>query len=227
MQRLNYLAMSALVIAGCASSQASREAATPESAATSGTQTEWMRGDMEGMCRSMQVEGTAVSAEEVEGGVALTFTTSNDVVELRRRVANMAKMHGQHGMEMHGEHGMEMHEPAGAGDGPADGGQRSDASQHQSGRMASGMKMPESGMMASGMMMPATTARSEEVEGGARIVLTTQDAADLEKLREHAGQMTERMSSGECLTMSMQGEAAEPPLASSEDHESHHPEGNN
>lgn len=86
------------------------------------------------------------------------------------------------------------------------------------------------GMMAGGMMMPAATSRSEEVEGGARILLTPQDAADLEKLREHARLTTERMSSGQCPMMSMQDmqdEAAEPPPASSEDHESHHTEGGN
>jgi hypothetical protein len=204
MQRLNYSAIGALVIAGCASSQANREATTPAPAATSETQTEGIRGDREGMC-PMQVEGTAVSAEDVEGGVALTFTTSSDVAELRRRVTHMAQMHGQDGMGMHAS--------ADAGDGQAHGGQRSDASQHQG------------GMMASEMMMPAATARSEEVEGGARIVLTPQDAVDLERLREHARHMTERMSSGQCPMMSMQDEAAEPPAASSEDHDSHHPDG--
>lgn len=206
MQRLNHLAMGALVIAGCASTQASREPTTPAPAATSGTQSEGMRGNMQGMC-PMQVEGTVVAAEKVDGGVALTFTTSSDVPELRRRVARMAQMHGQHGMGMHAL--------AGADHGHAHGGQRSDASQHQG------------GMMAGGMMMPAATARSEEVQGGARILLTPQDAADLEKLREHARHMTERMSSGQCPMMSMLGEGAEPPPASSGDHEFHHPEGKN
>jgi hypothetical protein len=204
MQRLKYLAMGALVIAGCASSQASREPTTPAPAATSGMQSEGMRGDMEGMC-PMQVEGTSVAAEDVDGGVALTFTTSSDVAELRRRVARMAQMHGQHGMGMHAR--------AGADHGHAHGGQRGDAGQHQG------------GMMPGGMMMPAATARSEEVESGARIVLTPQDAADLEKLREHARHMTQRMSSGQCPMMSMHGEAAEPPPASSEDHESTIPKG--
>ncbi len=206
MQRLNYLAMSALLIVGCASSQASREATTPAPTATSGTEMQGMRGDMEAMC-PMQVEGTTVNAEDVEGGVAVTFTTSSDIAELRKRVAHLAQMHGQPGMGMHA--------PADAGDGHAHGGKPSDASQHQG------------GMMAGGMMMPAATAQSEEVEGGARILLTPQDAADLDKLREHARHMTERMSSGQCPMMSMQGEAPEPPPASSENHESHHPEGNN
>ncbi len=204
MQRFNYVAMSVLVIAGCASSQANREPTTPAPAATSQAQQEGTRGDMKGMC-PMEVEGTAVNAEDVEGGVALTFTTSTDVAELRRRVAHMAQMHGQHGMGMHAS--------AGAGDGHAHDGQPSDASPHRD------------GMMAGGMMMPAATARSEEVEGGARILLTPQDTADLEKLREHARHMTGRMSPGRCPMKSMHDEAAAPPPAASGDHDSHRPTG--
>ena len=192
MQRLNYLAMSALAISGCASSQASREATTPVPAATCGTQMEGMRGDMKEVC-PMMVGGTAVNAEDVEGGVTLTFTTSSDVAELRRRVAQMAKMHGQHGMGMHAA--------AGAGDGRAHCGQCTDTRQHHGGKMVGGM-------------MPAATASSEEVAGGARILLTPQDAADLEKLREHARQMTELMSSGKCPMMSIHDEAAQPLPAS-------------
>lgn len=186
MQGLNYIAISALVIAGCTSSPAKKETTAPAPAATSGTQSAGMRGDMKAMC-PMQVEGTAVSAEDVEGGVALTFTTSSDVAELRRRVAHMAQKHGQHGMGMHGKG---KHAPAGAGDGHAHGGQGNNAAPHKGGMMAGGMKMP------------AATARSEEVEGGARILLAPKDAAELEKLREHARHMSERMSAGQCPMMS-------------------------
>jgi hypothetical protein len=54
----------------------------------------------------MVMEGVKVSAEEVDGGVALVFTTeSGDVAELRRRGHEMAAHHEQragHGMPMHG-----------------------------------------------------------------------------------------------------------------------------
>ena len=43
----------------------------------------------------MKVPGTGVSVTDTENGIALTLTTkSGDVAELRRRIENMAKMHG-------------------------------------------------------------------------------------------------------------------------------------
>jgi hypothetical protein len=43
----------------------------------------------------MQVEGTRVQVADIEGGAALTFTTTSDVPDLRRRVEQMAQMHQQ------------------------------------------------------------------------------------------------------------------------------------
>lgn len=49
-----------------------------------------MNGDM---C-PMQVAGTTVKSEDIDGGIAVAFTTSTgDVAELRRRVQGMAEMH--------------------------------------------------------------------------------------------------------------------------------------
>ncbi len=49
-----------------------------------------------GMC-PMKVPGATVSATDVEGGVAVAFTTSSgDVAELQRRVHHLADMHGHH-----------------------------------------------------------------------------------------------------------------------------------
>jgi hypothetical protein len=56
-----------------------------------------------------------------------------------------------------------------------------------------------------GMMMPPSSARSEETEGGARLVLTPQNPEDLAKLREHAREHAEKMASGQCPMMSMHG----------------------
>jgi hypothetical protein len=81
-------------------------------------------------------------------------------------------------------------------------------------------------MMRGGMMMPPpSTARSEEIEGGARLVITPRDPGDLAKLREHAGQHAGMLASGRCPMMAMQhGQDAKaaPPSEPSE-HETHHP----
>jgi len=141
-----------------------------------------MGQDMAATC-PMAVEGTTARAEDVEGGAAMAFTTTGDVAELRRRVAHMAEMHQEH----HGE-----------GHGAMMGGGK-------------GMMGDGKGMMGDGMMPPAT-ARSEEIEGGARLVFTPKDAADLPKLREHAHDHAEKMASGQCPMMSMHspGAAAAP-----------------
>jgi len=43
----------------------------------------------------MTVEGTVVEAENIEGGIGLTFTTVGDVAELRRRVRLIARLNGE------------------------------------------------------------------------------------------------------------------------------------
>ena len=60
-------------------------------------------GKMAGMC-PMEVPGTSVAASDVEGGEALSFTTTNpdEVQELRQRVDRIATMHNEH----HGQGGM-------------------------------------------------------------------------------------------------------------------------
>jgi hypothetical protein len=65
------------------------------------------------------------------------------------------------------------------------------------------------GMMGGGKGMPPATARSEEIDGGARLVFTPRDPADLPKLREHARQHAEKMASGQCPMMSMHDLGAE------------------
>jgi hypothetical protein len=47
---------------------------------------------MDGIC-PMSVQGTTVTASDIDGGIALTFVTpTGDVSELRRRVHRMAEM---------------------------------------------------------------------------------------------------------------------------------------
>lgn len=131
---------------------------------------------MQGMC-PMAVEGTTARAEDVEGGVAMVFTTTGEVEELRRRVAHMAQMHDAH----HGRAG---------------------------GTGMHGMMMGED--------MPSASARTEDVDGGSRVVLTPQDPADLATLRELVRAHAEKMNAGECPMMS--GSDAPAP----EGHEGHH-----
>jgi hypothetical protein len=198
------LFVSVLTLAGCASSQAAQPptAAAP-AAATEAPPGHGMGHDMAGSC-PMEVEGTTARAEDVEGGAAMAFTTTGDVAELRRRVAHMVEMHEMH----HGEgHGAMM----GGGDdkGMMAGGDDKGmmAGGDDKGMMAGG---DDKGMMGGGMMMPPATARSEEIEGGARLVFIPKDPADLPKLREHARQHAEKMASGQCPMMHGHGAPGAP-----------------
>jgi hypothetical protein len=218
----------ALALGGCASSQAREQPTTaePEASPPAAQQEPGMRGgmmgrEMAGMC-PMAVEGTTARAGDVEGGAAIVFTTTGDVSELRRRVARMAQMHNEMHNRHHGEghgHGMGMHGAQGGSGGHQHGGAQ-DGDEPARGGMQGGM-----GMMGGGMRMPPSTARSEEVEGGARLVLTPRDPADLAKLREHVRQHGEMMASGRCPMMSNQhgqGSEATSPSEPNE-HEAHHP----
>lgn len=71
--------------------------------------------DMEGMAGMcpMKVTGTTATADDVEGGVALRFTTTGDVAELERRVAAMAEMHTRRGAMMRRGQGMSSSEDEG------------------------------------------------------------------------------------------------------------------
>lgn len=107
----------------------------------------------------LQIPGTTVTSADVEGGVALAFTTlTGDAAELRRRVQRMTETHHQH---------------------------------HTGGVMGMG---------------PPSTASSEDIEGGARLILKPQDPAQLEALRQHARSHAARMAEGECPMASRLGE---------------------
>lgn len=119
-------------------------------------------GEMTGMGCPAAVPGTEVSVENTPDGVALSFTSTNDVAEVRRRTRAMAAMH---------EHMME-----------------------------------SGGMMEPGeMMMVPSSARAEEIDGGARIVLTPTDPAQLAALRAHVHAHANQMASGHCRMMKHHG----------------------
>ena len=182
------------VAAGCASTSGERPAPA-ESAATAPAHEHGM-GAM-AMC-PMQVPGTTATTADVEGGVALSFTTSTDVADGRQRVRRMAEMHNQH------HSGGMMMGPQGAGSAPGE-------HEHERGACCGGERV--SGGM---MMVPAATASVEDVQGGARLVLRPRDPAQLEALREHVRMHAARMAQGECPMMA-------PPPSGDGGHEAHHP----
>jgi hypothetical protein len=139
----------------------------------------------------------------------VVFTTTGDVVELRRRVRLMAEMHDKH-------RGGEANEGMTMGGGMMDGG-TTDAGMTKDGGMM--------GMMGGGMM-PASTARAEDVEGGARLLLTPRDLDELGALRAHGRQHVSQMSSGKCPMMSMHPDAPDATAPAPSDHAAHHQKGN-
>jgi hypothetical protein len=149
-------------------------------------------GMMGGDACPMQVPGTTVTANDVEGGVALEFKTTGDVAALRQRVQRMQAMHEHQaggGMMMGGAPSAGSGTPPGQGENaaPAPG-------QAQGGRQMGGMQR-------GGMMMPPATAAVEDIEGGARLVLRPKDPLQLAMLREHTRMRATRMASGQCPMM--------------------------
>lgn len=124
----------------------------------------------------MVVPNAKVEVEDTEDGIALTFTTdSQEVDDLRKRVESMAGMY-----EMHRGHGSMMW--------------------HHMREGASGMGMHGKGRghMAMSGPMPSAKATVENIDNGARLLLTPQNSEELGKLREHVRAHQQRMGSGEC-----------------------------
>jgi hypothetical protein len=185
-----FVATTLLSLAGCASSQSN--ARTEASAQAQGGES---AQPICAMC-PMKVEGTQAAASDVEGGVALTFTTATgDVEALRAQVARMAERHNAH------------HAGASSPDAPAQGccqqaGQGPHGPGHHGRHPAMGKAM--------GMPMMAAKASVEEVPGGARMVLTPNDPANLGTLRQHVHQHAGMMSKGGCSCPAMKA-AGRPP----------------
>ncbi len=163
------------MMAGHAAHAAPAGAAQASNAAPEGM------GAMPAEACPMAVPGTRVAAADTPGGESVTFTTTPDrAADLRARVHAMVDMHNRHG-EGGGKEGMRdgMH----------------------GGMMMGGGSMGPSGAGADqmSMMPPPSRAAVEDVEGGARIVVTPNDPADLDRLRSavlmHAQHMQE---SGTC-----------------------------
>jgi len=136
-------ATSFALLAGCAHSAPSAAAApAPERA-----------GAMMAMC-PMGVPGTTVAAADEVNGSTMTFTTTDQVAELQRRVHAMVAMHNKH----HGE------------------GMKHEGMKHE-GMMGGGMMGDGKGM--GGMMMPSSHATVSDLETGARVKVMPSDPARL------------------------------------------------
>lgn len=149
----------------------------------------------------MAVEGTQVDLEKRDDTVAVDFTTTGDVDQLREHVGQMAQMHSQQrgrhrGRMPHGQgrmpHGRGMMDAGDAG-GPM----------QRRGMMDAG----DAGRpMRPGMMMRDADIRTEEIEGGMRIIMTPRDPDQLDKLYQHMQQQMQRMEQmGDCPMRQMMG----------------------
>lgn len=178
---------SALSLAGTGCMHAGHAAGaaqpTPASRAPSG-----MAGmtDMAEMC-PMNVPGTQVSAMDVANGEALTFTTTpENAAALREKVHAMAEMHNRHHTGGEPGHGGMQHGGMGQG---AMGGM---------GGMGGGMSGMAHGDMGGMQMPPPSQASVEDVPNGARIVVTPNDPADLQRLQSTVRAHAEHMQQHGC-----------------------------
>jgi hypothetical protein len=125
----------------------------------------------------MLVPGTTVQSKDMTGGMAMTFATTGDVAELRRRVGVM----GEHmnAAPTGSSGGMGMHGMTTGADG--------------------GMGMMGSGTM--GGMMPAVRAEVEDVDKGARLKITPVDASKIGDVRQHMKQPVQMMNQSHSCPM--------------------------
>jgi hypothetical protein len=101
----------AIGAAACGATTAPARSPTPTLAATGPSSASphgmahGMAASPRGMCES-RPSGADLAVTDVPGGVAIAFTTTGDVAELRRWVHHMASMH-EHGMAHGGDHATE------------------------------------------------------------------------------------------------------------------------
>jgi hypothetical protein len=203
MTRLALLASFLLAACGGASSAPSGASTTPASTQAPSSEA----GDPS--C-PVAVPGTSVTVEDTSTGAAMVFVTTGDVSELRKRVAAMAQMHNDHHSQMgplpsgnepaggphaghggghggHGGHGAPDPNAAHAGHGGtghAGGGHGAHGGGEHAGH-------------ASGMIGVHARASSEEIDGGARLVLVVAPA-DLGKVQDELRKHAQHLASGTC-----------------------------
>ncbi len=135
---------------------------------------------MEDMC-PMAVQGTKVVARDVEGGVAMVFTTNKgDVGAVRRRVGRMAETHGTNAAGM------------------------------MTTTTVTGMHHLNPKPVIHREPLPAATASASDVDHGAELVLRPNSPADLAGLRNQVRSLAKSMAHlhGECPGMGEPGPQA-------------------
>jgi hypothetical protein len=165
-------------------------------------------GMAQGAC-PMALPGTTVSASATDDGAALTFSTSGDVEELRRRVRAAAAHHARMAEAHAGA-------PAGMGSGATAAAAAGSPGPAQEGDGTTGTSDPAAsgtgagccggaGPAGHGKALLSATARAEDVEGGARLLLTPRDPAQADALRAEVREHAARMASGGGCPMTMGG----------------------
>lgn len=159
------------------------------------------------------VPGTSVTVEDTDTGAALVFITTGDVGEVRRRVVAMAQMHNDmhgkmgplpdgsgaggdmSGHDMSGMKGGDMsgHDMGDKKDGDMSGHDMGDKSGHDMSSMGKGEHAGHGG----GMISVHAKAVSDDVDGGARLVLTV-GPDDIGKLQSELRMHAQHMASGTC-----------------------------
>ncbi len=145
------------------------------------------------------VAGTSVSVEDANNGAALVFVTTGDVGEVRKRVAEMAKMHNDHHAAMgalpdgkaadeHAGHDMGSmagHDMGGMGSGS------------QAGHDMSGHDMSGHAGHAGGMIGVHSKATTSDIDGGAKLLFLT-SGSDVSKLQSELRTHAQHLATGTC-----------------------------
>lgn len=216
MRTLTLTAIATLAIFGCGDEREQPEGTTtaPGEPTTGGEV-----GEMDGMDQQaaisaicpVEVQGTTVQAENVEGGAALVFMTSGDVEELRERVRHYAAMQEAEGMRS-AQMGMPgTTAPPGADREEAGAKAAEPMGDEQQGepQMGGGIA-PGAGGTAATDAMPQVNTRVEDIEGGARLIFIPMESGALDSVRTEVQDQALSMTGGECpqmYTPAMQPEA--------------------
>jgi hypothetical protein len=175
----------ALLAAACGGgSEAEQGAPSP---ATSGGEAAEAEGRQRmSMACPVEVEGTTVQAENVEGGVSMVFLTTGDVGDMRERVRHFAALEEARSMRDASE-------------------RDSTAAQRRSGQgeaaSAKAASPTEEAEEDGAETAPRVNSRVEDIEGGARMVLIPMDSSDLEAVRMHVEEQAQTMAGGRCPPM--------------------------
>ncbi len=150
----------------------------------------------------MTVSGTEVKSREVPNGVALIFTTEDDVDALRQRVDRFAQLHNEQSSAPMPESGLQ--QPPGSSGATGTG--------SESGSSLEGSQAEQGQHHGQHHGSVASRAEVEEIDRGAQIVFTPRNPSELSQLRQEAKREAEQMSGGECPMMGAAVPSAPPSI---------------